>query len=235
MAAQQYSRLAKIEEAKARRTVIVYSLLTLGIVLFILFFGVRILTAIAGFIQPPQKQSVEITDTVPPPPPQLDFVQQKTNKDTQVISGESEPESIVQITVNGSVTSTRADAGGNFTMDVMLSDGDNTIAAKATDAAGNVSNQSDVVVITLDKTVPTLTITKPSTGQSFTAKDTPIRVEGITDAERVTVNDRIAVIDGNGKFSLIVSLNEGQNDLVVQAIDQAGNKTETTINVTYTP
>jgi hypothetical protein len=60
-------------------------------------------------------------------------------------------------------------------------------------------------------------------------------VEGITDAERVTVNDRIAVIDGNGKFSLIVSLNEGKNDLVVQATDQAGNKTETTMSVTYTP
>ncbi len=235
MAAQQYSRLARIEEAKARKTVIIYSLLTLGIILFLLFFGVRILTAIAGFIQPAQKQSVEITDNVPPPPPQLDFVQQKTNKDTQTISGESEPESIVQITVNGSVTSTRADAGGNFTMDVTLSDGENTITAKATDATGNVSNQSDVVVITLDKTVPTLTITKPSPGQSFTAKDAPIRVEGITDAERVTVNDRIAVIDGNGKFSLIVSLNEGQNDLVVQATDQAGNKTETTMSVIYTP
>ncbi len=235
MATTQYSRLARVEEAKARMTVIRYSLLTLLVILFLLFFGVRILTAIAGFIRPEQKQSNTIADTTAPPPPQLDYVQQRTNADTQTITGKAEPEAIVQITVNGSVTSTRSDAGGGFSLNITLSEGDNTVTANATDEAGNVSNQSDVLAINLDKTAPTLTVNKPTSGQNLTSKDSPIRVEGQTDADRVTVNDRIAVIESSGKFSLVINLQDGANDLVVVGTDQAGNKTEVTVQVNYTP
>lgn len=234
MAVKTYSRLARVEEAKARKTVLVYAFLTLAVILFLLFFGVRILTSISSFIQPEQKQT-NVDDKTPPPPPQLDYVQPRTNIETQTIKGESEPDAVVQISVNGSVTSTRSDSGGGFSLDVVLSEGDNTITAKATDTAGNISNQSEVISINLDKTPPTLTVTKPTAGQSFKSKDSPIRVEGQTDAERVTINDRIAVIDSSGKFSLPFNLADGQNDLLVVAVDQAGNKTEITISVSYTP
>jgi uncharacterized protein YfaP (DUF2135 family) len=235
MAVKTYSRLARVEEAKARKTVLVYAFLTLAVILFLLFFGVRILTSISSFIQPEQKQTTTDTDRTPPSPPQLDYVQPRTNVETQTIKGEAEPDAVVQISVNGSVTSTRSDSGGGFSLDVVLSEGDNTITAKATDTAGNMSNQSEVISINLDKTPPTLTVTKPTAGQSFKSKDSPIRVEGQTDAERVTINDRIAVIDSQGKFSLPFNLSEGQNDLLVVAVDQAGNKTEMTISVSYTP
>ena len=55
----------------------------------------------------------------------------------------------------GSATATN----GSWTITVMLIEGANTITATATDAAGNVSEASTAVTITLDQVAPTVAIT----------------------------------------------------------------------------
>ena len=52
---------------------------------------------------------------------------------------------------------------------------------------------------------------------------------------RITVNGFWAVIDENNNFSYSLPLQDGDNAIKVVAQDQAGNKAEKEIKVTYSP
>lgn len=80
----------------------------------------------------------------------------------------------------------------------------------------------------------TLTITAPTDKAEV---ETPtIAVSGKTVAyAEVSVNDKDAKADASGNFSIIVSLEEGENSIMVVANDDAGNAAEREIIVTYVP
>ena len=50
----------------------------------------------------------------------------------------------------------------------------------------------------------------------------------------VTVNGSFARVDGEGKFSVVIRLHEGDNDLLLKAVGRAGNAAEKTIKVKLT-
>lgn len=82
------------------------------------------------------------------------------------------------ITVNGTVDDPQASvtingaaairSGGNFSASVTLNEGNNTIAATATDPAGNSASAS--VTVALDTVPPVITITFPTDGQLLGAQ-----------------------------------------------------------------
>jgi hypothetical protein len=51
----------------------------------------------------------------------------------------------------------------------------------------------------------------------------------------ITVNDTIVVVDASGQFSATLSLEEGPNELVVNASDPEGNEANSRLIVTYEP
>lgn len=60
-------------------------------------------------------------------------------------------------------------------------------------------------------------------------------ITGTTEPNAVVdVNGRPVVVDASGEFSVLVELTDGANDLVVTAMDEAGNMAEVSITVTYT-
>ncbi|MED5609695.1 Ig-like domain-containing protein, partial [Pseudomonas sp. JH-2] len=76
-----------------------------------------------------------------------------TDDSTPTFSGSAEPGSVVTILDGGSVLGTAvADGDGNwsFTPAQPLTDGEHAISVTATDAAGNVSEPSDVLALTVD-------------------------------------------------------------------------------------
>ncbi|CAC9556417.1 hypothetical protein, partial [uncultured Gammaproteobacteria bacterium] len=76
------------------------------------------------------------------------------------ISGTAEANATVEL-FNGttSLGTVTANSGGNFTLDIDLSAGSlHEITAQATDAAGNVSDVSAVLAITVDTAAPTITV-----------------------------------------------------------------------------
>lgn len=76
----------------------------------------------------------------------------------------------------------------------------------------------------------TLAVTTPLTGAVLKSK--VITLTGKTSANaEVFVNDKSTKADANGNFSLVVTLDEGENSLVVTANDSDGNVAEQTLSV----
>jgi hypothetical protein len=79
----------------------------------------------------------------------------------------------------------------------------------------------------------TLSVISPLSGTSVTSANVAIKGKTLPKAE-VFANEAESVADGNGNFSLTVALDEGENSIIVTAIDSDGNVAEKEILVTYT-
>ncbi len=77
-----------------------------------------------------------------------------------------------------------------------------------------------------------LTITSPVYGSTVTTNN--LTVQGITVPKaEVFVNDSSTVADGLGAFLVKITLDEGENPIIVVANDEYGNTAEEELSVTY--
>lgn len=152
-----------------------------------------------------------------------------TNTPSMAVSGNaSDATSLVNaITVNEATATLTGEA---YTSNIQLAEGQNTITATATDAAGNTSSSS--ITVTLDTTPPAITITSPTNGS--TVNTSSVTVSGTIDdnAATVTVNDVNAIISTNTFTASNITLAEGTNSITVTAKDRAGNQTSRAITIT---
>jgi hypothetical protein len=140
-----------------------------------------------------------------------------------------------QIIVNGVEVTNSA---GSFSVDVALTEGNNTIEARA---LLNELIQTDSITISLDKTPPYLTIESHQDQQTvYTDK---ITVTGlVNDIVRGTIEDSQANVSINGVDAAIqnrsyaaqnISLVEGINTITVTGSDQVGNTDSINITLNY--
>ncbi len=80
----------------------------------------------------------------------------------------------------------------------------------------------------------TLTVTSPTNGATVTTSSLVLRGKTSPRAE-VFVNELETRADANGNFSVSVTLDEGENYLIVTANDENGNVAEAEVTVTYNP
>jgi len=78
----------------------------------------------------------------------------------------------------------------------------------------------------------TLTISSPAYGVTVTSAKLTVRGKTLPKAE-VFVNDVETVADGSGNFSATLTLDEGENYIIVFANDDAGNAVEKELIVNY--
>lgn len=111
---------------------------------------------------------------------------------------------------------------------VVLVEGTNAFTA-AIVGPGGESEQSAVVTYVLDATKPRIVLTSPKNGAVVNAKT--VKLDGETQP-RSTMRARNAstnaivtgAADENGKFSLILPIGEGTNDIGITSRDPAGNE-----------
>lgn len=153
------------------------------------------------------------------------------NDSTPEISGAAEPNSTVEIFVDGQkVAEVTTDANGDWSYSSdELDDGEHTVEARSTDAAGN-EGTSGTVTFTLDTTPPDLAVDSPTDGESVTGATTVSGtaepgavVEVFVDGEKVGE----ATADEDGGWSVdLGDLGEGEHTIDVVARDEAGNEAE---------
>ena len=97
---KRYSRLTQIEERKNRRSIIVFGLSTIFLLIFILRFGFPMMARFSGFLTGSDETLFETTDTTPPAPPIIDSIPEHTNDGRLSVKGNSEPDIIVIIYFN---------------------------------------------------------------------------------------------------------------------------------------
>ena len=230
------SRLARHESRVAVKQTWLMLAAVVIIIVVILRFGIPLLVKLAlvlGDVRD-STQKVESSDAVPPVAPRLLALPVATYSAQIKVLGFAESGSKVAVYVNsvprGEVVVRNE---GDFEIDrVPLTSGKNGVWATAVDLAGNKSQDSEVVYVEMDDVKPELTIESPS-GAATTA-DATIEVKGKvseTEAE-VTVNNRFINVSSSGSFTTKVSLNVGENKIVVIAKDRAGNQVSTELLVT---
>ncbi|GAB4191454.1 MAG: hypothetical protein OHK0022_05180 [Roseiflexaceae bacterium] len=196
-------------------------------------FEVRAIDA-AGNVDATPATFTWIIDTTAPPAPVVNTPANGsvTNNPLPPVTGTAEPGSTVTIFIDGSsVGTTTADGSGNwsFTPSTPLSQGSHTVRARATDAAGNVSVDSNTNTFTVDTVEPDTTFdsTPPAVTNNTTANfqfsgngtgSAIARFECSLDGATFTTCTSPQNISG---------LTEGSHTFRVRAVDAAGN-TETT-------
>lgn len=122
-------------------------------------------------------------------------------------------------------------ADGQFSIPATLHAGANTLTAEA-QINGKLTDRSLPVVVTLDQTLPALTVATPTDGLKTDAE--VVYVTGSVSDEfldGLTVNGNAASIRANGTFSYRILVNAGDNVLTITAKDKAGNETTVTRTV----
>ncbi|MDP3988301.1 MAG: Ig-like domain-containing protein [Candidatus Levybacteria bacterium] len=232
------SRLSRRLEKQNQKS---FFLSLFGIIIIIIFlvkFGFPLLANFSLFLTESQSSSdssdkkadVFIMAPLLNPPPSA------TNSAQIPISGKGSKNETINLYVNGElVDKTSTKENGDFIFDnVALSQGNNAIQIRAVSENKKESDFSDTFTVSFKNSNPSLSIDSPSDNQSFSKDDNQILVTGKTDAgDRVTVNDFWAIVDETGKFSYNLKLSDGENKIKVVTTDDAGNKTEKEIKVTY--
>lgn len=169
------------------------------------------------------------------PSPILDPLTSATNSAKLAVKGTAQNSKTVRVYVNGkSVDSISVKSNDNFSTSITLTDGENQIKAKSISDSGKESKFSETTTVIFDNKPPELTISSPSDGESFNKDDNPITVRGKTDANvRITVNGFQAITNGQGEFSYNLPLRNDTKEVLIIAVDEAGNTTEKKISVNY--
>lgn len=191
--------------------------------------GANTITAVA-VDQAGNRSETAITVTVDTSLPQVTITAPVegsfTNIPTVTVTGTvSEPP--VSVLVNGRATTLTGQA---FVLENMpLAEGQNTISVDASDLAGNKGTA--IVTVNLDTANPQIFVTTPADG--LLTRNSRLTVSG-TVSEPLTsllVNGQAVTVNSLA-FTTTVTLSEGANSIVLEAIDRAGNKGAVTFNVT---
>lgn len=233
----KYSRRAKTQERKNKRSAFFFFTLTIIAIMAFIFFGLPAIAKFAAFLNDfrTSTEPVESTDTTPPPPPRLSTLPNATNSQSLEIKGRTEPGAIVVLSLNGEDVEIVANSEGEFTHDFRLKDGVNEISAKAKDAAGNESRKTTAYEVVYDNDPPELEITSPEDkAEFFGAQERQVTIQGRTEeGAKVTINSRQVVVENDGTFRFATTLSEGENKFTIKAEDTATNSEEKEITLYF--
>jgi hypothetical protein len=231
----QPTRLSRNFEKKTRNRLILNILGTVIILVLLVKFGVPLLINFSLFLSGSKGSTPTTSNKGFIAPPLFNDTFTATNSASISLSGSSTPKATIKLFVNGELSNTTTvKEDGTFSFDnVALEKGDNNIKAK-TSKDNSESDFSESLQITYSNKSPNLSIDSPSDGQSFSKDQNSVTVKGKTDPDiKVTVNNFWAVTDNSGNYSYNLQLQNGDNKIIVDAVDNAGNKTEKTITVKY--
>lgn len=176
-------------------------------------------------------------DIVPPQTPTLFPLPEATNSATILVEGYTEADAEINVYRDDDLANTdRSDEKGVFKVELKLNEGENRIQVRARDSKGNES-QSVVRTVIYDKSGVNLTVDSPTDDtEIFGQKNQNVPFTGkVSKPEAtVTVNGNYARVNADGNFTVTVRLYQGDNNILVRAVDRAGNVAEKTVRVILT-
>lgn len=234
------TRLQRKREKESVKQAVKYLFLIFLVLFLMVRFGLPGLIKLAAFIGDikSSNQPIEKQDQLAPRPPTLNPISEATTSAKINLSGYGEAGTTTQLYVRGiTVADSVVNNEGEFEfLEVHLREGENEIYVVSRDDQGNVSDESITYAITVDKTAPDLSIESPKDGDNFFDNDNPITIKGTTEeGAEVRVNNRFTRTKSDGSFETSLSLDEGDNEIEIKVVDEAGNETVEKIKVNYAP
>jgi len=226
-------------EKKNQRLAAFLGIATLLVIIGLIFGGVPLLITFANFLGNLNRSEVGqvVQDTIPPIVPQFAAVPEATKSAAINLGGSGEPDSKVEIYLNGQLLlTTQVGQQGEFKIEkVFLQKGKNLLSALAIDESGNQSQASKELQVIYDDQPPGLEITQPQEGATVYEQSIEIKGKTESDEIKVIIGDHLVVLEKDGEFSYFYELAEGVNDINLAAEDLAGNKVEKQLRITCQP
>jgi flagellar hook assembly protein FlgD len=148
-----------------------------------------------------------------------------TNEQLLTIEGQTRPDAT--LTVNNQ--SVKVNTDGSFQYQMILDQGDTILHFIATDSVGNIATLDRTVHLKLGASAIQLNIL-----DGATVADPNLQLVGkVEPGSQVTVNGQAVAVGMLGDFQVVMPLNSGANTINIQSVDQAGNTTTLTRQVTY--
>lgn len=232
------SRGQSREKYLIKRTVISLSLSTL-IIVGTYFWMVFFISNVGSFWDLFRKKDLyEKQNLSILPAPYLSSIPESSNVDSIDIVGRSKPGVKIELySDNSRIDETITDSDGNYYFTgVKIGLFPQTFYTRAIENDGSQSKNSISYTITYDNSPPEYKILQPSsTYEDFKSTERSYVIRGETEPEsKVTIQEQFALVSPDGKFSLPVRLEEGNNYFKVTFTDLAGNQAEEEININYT-
>ncbi len=225
----------KIILNRYQKATFIYGFLTILLLALIFKFGLFAAVKVSEFLQG-RKPLPEETSYNLLPAPQFYPLPEATNSASLVVSGFSQPNERVDIFLNDlNIKSFEVDSEGKFEGSLSLSLGLNKIYAVTRDQAGRQSSSSQVWGVFFEDTAPMLEILEPADGATI-KKTSRVTLKGKTaPTSKITINDHQVVVDNEGNFAYIVSLQSGENKFKIVCLDPSQNKTEKEWLINFQP
>lgn len=229
-------RLEMVQEKKMKNTIIL-SIVILFLVVYLIFTsGFKLLLNSSSFISGlfPQPSSAPIAknedsfNSI-----DISSIPQATNSAKIIVSGSMLNFDTLDFYLNTKKVKEITTSSDIFSEEIGdLEKGDNYIYIKAGLKDSKTSKSTIIYKVFYKSEKPKLEITEPS--DNFKTSNQEIKIKGSTDKEvYIHVNDLPVVVDANGNFETSTRLKDGDNQIVVTAVDIAGNVETKTLKVTY--
>lgn len=235
------SRLNRTSEKQNKRQAFLF---TAGFILLIvaLFqfgpFFINVFGNLVFTIRGDGKEDTQLVGQEVLSPPALVDVQEATQSAYMNIAGTTNQKDVtVEVYLNDDLYKEIkvTDEAAFEIKNMILKPGQNTVKARTVKDEKTSAFSKDYL-ITYIKDKPKLEVSVPANNQTFTKADKTITVTGNTDADNsVTVNGFKAIVESGGKFTYALLLNDGDNAVVVEAVNPAGTVERRELKVTYTP
>lgn len=233
------SRLQRVRRKKETKQAYLYFAIAAGLILILITWGIPAIAKMAGlFVDTEDLPFIEGENELRPARPILLGVPDATPSGSINVEGYADEGVEVLLYLNNSVSEkTIVDDSGTFNFrKVALSQGKNIIYVKALSSSGSESEISKIYEVLVDSSAPEITITAPEEGTTFRGdEERTVKVQGQVsdDTDSLTVGGRVGIISSDGTFSVRYQLDEGDQDITIVAIDEAGNRSETTLSLRY--
>ncbi|MBI3888107.1 hypothetical protein HY310_03515 [Candidatus Microgenomates bacterium] len=229
------SRLQRNFEKKNRRQIAFFAIGSVIALIILFAYGIPLLFNLTTAISTLRHGNTVVQKSKDIAPSKPEFAQnfQATPSSSIKISGVADPKTTIEIFQNSRSLGTNVSQDdGSFSLDVDLEKGINTFTAVAINESGLKSDVSESYSVSLLTGKPKLEIGTPKDGD--TTNNSSYSVVGQTDpGNTVSINDRLIIVNKDGKFSYDLNLNDGDNKLKLIATDMAGNQTTKEVTLKY--
>jgi hypothetical protein len=235
------ARRVKVQELRARTQALLLAVVAMVVMVA---FMVLVVPTVFNYIvsrsqQKPTPASAANT-AVKPQQPAVDSLPVATNVQDQTIKGFTSSGAATILVVDGQeVQQQKAADDGSFSFTIKLVEGEHVVSVVAANEKGDRSEPSPTQKVVVDVTVPTLTITGPADGTTYTLpRERVATITGqVSESATVFVNSNRVVTTGtDNTFSTTVQLGTGNNEIKISAQDTAGNTApEQILKLQYSP
>jgi len=235
------SRLTRTSEKQNKRQALLFSIGIVVLIVVLLQFGPILINIFGNAVytlRGGDKSDVQVVGKELLQPPTLIGIADATQSATISFSGVApDKKGTVELYVNDNLVDEIVILSKTEfqVKSVRVVKGVNIIKARFVQGDKTSSFTEDYTVNYLsDK--PKLDVSFPNDGGTYTKADKNITVTGTTDPDNtVSVNSFRAIVDTTGKFSYQLQLNDGENQILIEAINSAGITTQKQLKVTFQP